>query len=193
MDKALIFGAAALIINFIGYVPYIKGIFEGTVKPQRITWGIWSILTLVAFINQMLNGGGYSSLFFGSTTALVMVVFVLSLRKGVGGASAFDRLVLVTSALLFAYWAMSRDTYYSTLIAVAIDGVGALPTVLKAYKSPETEVYLQWMLAAVAGLLSMAAVPTVSLILVVYPAYIFIMNAVIVAAKYLGMKRVANT
>lgn len=90
MDKALIFGASALIVNLIGYIPYIKGIFDGLVKPQRITWGIWSILTFVGFINQGLNGGGYSTYFFGSTTALVFIVFVLSFRKGVGGGSSFD-------------------------------------------------------------------------------------------------------
>ena len=189
MDKALIIGIAALIVNFVGYVPYIKGIFEGKVKPQRITWGIWSILTLVAFVNQVMNGGGWSSLFFGSTTALVLLVFVLSMRKGVGGSSRFDQIILVVAALLFAYWAFSRDTYYSTLIAVAIDGVGALPTVLKAYRLPETEVYLQWVLAGIAGLLSMAAVPSISFILVVYPAYVFLMNVVVVGAKYLGTKK----
>lgn len=189
MDKALIIGTAALIVNFIGYVPYIKGIVEGKVRPQRITWGIWSILTLIAFINQLVNGGGWSSLFFGSTTALVIVVFALSLRKGVGGGSRFDKLILVTAAVLFVYWAFSKDTYYSTLIAVAIDGIGALPTVVKAYRSPHTEAYLQWLLAAVAGLLSMLAVPAFWFILVVYPAYVVVMNSVIVVAKYVGTKR----
>ncbi len=192
MDKALFFGFTALILNFIGYVPYIRGIFEGKVKPQRITWGIWSILTLVAFVNQVMNGGGWSSLFFGSTTALVLLVFIISMRKGVGGSSRFDQIILGVAALLFTYWIFSQDTYYSTLIAVAIDGVGALPTVIKAYRQPDTEVYLQWVLAGIAGLFSMVAVPAYSFILLVYPAYVFLMNAVVVVAKYLGTKKEAG-
>ena len=191
MDKVLFFGTAALVINIVGYVPYIRGIFSGKVKPQRITWGIWSILTLVAFVNQVLNGGGYSTLFFGSTAALVLIVFILSIRKGVGGGTNFDKAVLVVATLLLAYWIFSRDTYYSTLIAIAIDSAGALPSIIKAYKSPETEVYLQWLLAAIAGLLSMFAVPTISFILIAYPAYVFVMNTVIVIAKYLGQKKIA--
>jgi hypothetical protein len=35
----------------------------------------------------------------------------------------------------------------------------------------------------------MAAMPTFAYILVVYPAYVFVMNAAIVAAKFLGTKR----
>jgi hypothetical protein len=192
MDKFLIFGAAALAVNAIGYVPYIRGIFAGIVKPQRITWGIWSILTVIAFINQVANGGGYSTLFFGSTAALVILVFALSIPKGVGGATTFDKTILTVAALLFIYWIASRNTYSSTLIAVIIDAVGALPTVRKAYLAPETEVYLQWVLAGVAGVLSLLAIPSLSLILAVYPLYIFLMNTVVVVAKYLGSVRQTN-
>jgi hypothetical protein len=37
----------------------------------------------------------------------------------------------------------------------------------------------------------MVAVPTASLILLVYPAYVFLMNAVVVIAKYMGTKKAA--
>lgn len=186
MDKLLLFGLAAVIVNLIGYVPYIRGVLTGDVKPQRVTWGIWTILTTIAFVNQIVNGGGYSVLFFGSTVALVGIVFVLSLFKGIGGASKFDRSVLVASALLFIVWIVLRESYYSTLFAVTIDAIGALPTLIKAYRQPETEMYLQWILAAFGGLLGMVALPKFAFILVVYPLYVVIMNSAIVLTKYLG-------
>ena len=189
MDKYLIFGVAALIVNIVGYVPYIRGIFSGKVKPQRVTWGLWAILTTIAFINQVLNHGGYSSLFFGSTVFLVITVFALSIRKGIGRATKFDLAVLSGAALLFVAWIVSRDTRSSTLIAVFIDGLAAFPTFIKAYRAPHTEAYLQWILAAVSGLLSMLAVTRADYILYVYPLYVLGMNAAIVLAKFFGERR----
>ncbi|HEX3081770.1 MAG TPA: hypothetical protein VHQ86_00810, partial [Candidatus Saccharimonadia bacterium] len=171
MSVTIAFGILAVILNAIGYVPYIRGILTGAVRPQRVTWGIWTILTTVASVNQIINGGGWSTLFFGSTTILVMIVFALSLtRRGIGGASAFDRAVLASSLILTVFWVSARDTHLSTYIAVAIDGVGALPTIVKAFRRPHTELYLQWVLAAVAGACSFAAVTRPATVLYVYPA-----------------------
>ena len=189
-DKLFWPGLLSVIINLIGYVPYIRGIFKGTVKPQRITWGIWVVLTSITFINQVMNGGGYSAYFFGSTTILVTIVFLLSIKRGMGGRSKFDLLVLFASLALFELWAVTRDTRTTTIIAVMIDCIAALPTLYKAYIHPETEVYLQWILAAVAGFFSMLAVGTsTDYILYIYPLYIVIMNGLIVLAKFAGSRK----
>jgi hypothetical protein len=178
------FGVAALVVNVAGYIPYFAGIFSGRVKPQRITWGIWSILTTIAFVNQVANHGGYSSLFFGSTVLLVVTVFILSIKRGLGGSSGFDKGILIAAAVLFLVWIITRDTRISTILAVTIDGIGALPTLKKAYLRPDTEVYAQWVLAAISGVLSTLAVPKPDYILYVYPLYVVVMNAAIVAAKF---------
>jgi hypothetical protein len=163
-------GIGALILNFIGYVPYIGGILKHVVKPQRMTWGIWTILTTIAAVNQIQNGGSFSSLFFASTAILVTITFLLSLRYGMGGASKLDLVCLCLSLILFAYWVIEKDTRISTLIAVAIDLIAATPTVVKTYKKPETEIYTQWVLAAVGGLLSILAVPRLVWALMIYPS-----------------------
>lgn len=189
-DKLFWLGLISIIINLIGYVPYIQGIFKGTVKPQRITWGIWVVLTSITFINQVINGGGYSAYFFGSTTLLVTTVFLLSIKRGMGGRSKFDLFVLFASLALFALWVVIRDTRTTTIIAVMIDCIAALPTLYKAYIHPETEVYLQWILAAVAGFFSMLAVGTsTDYILYIYPLYIVLMNGLIVLAKFAGSRK----
>lgn len=180
------FGILAVILNLIGFVPYVRDILRNKVKPQRITWGIWTILTTIAFANQVLNGGGYSSYFFGSAALLVSVVFILSFQHGVGGSSVFDRVILGLAIVLFGYWFTVHNTRLSTELAVAIDAVGALPTILKAYDMPKTESYPQWVFAAIGGLFSLLAIEKRDYILFLYPVYIFIMNSIIVVAKYSG-------
>lgn len=180
-------GVGSVILNAIGYFPYITGVLRGQVRPQRITWGIWSVLTTIAFVNQVANKGGYSTYFFGSTTLLVVTVFCLSVKRGMGGKSKFDIAVLFATLLLFAAWAVTRNTHGTTLIAIVIDGIAALPTVYKTYMRPETEAYLQWIMAAVGGLLSMLAISQRGdYILYAYPAYVIVMNAIIVLAKFVA-------
>jgi hypothetical protein len=180
----LALGVLALVLNVIGYIPYVRDILHGKVKPQRITWGIWTILTTIAAVNQVKNGGGYSSLFFISTVILVATTFVLSLKRGMGGASMLDKICLGLTVALFAYWATLHDTRISTLIAVIIDGVGAVPTVVKTYKHPDTESYPQWVLAGLGGFLTLLSVSRLDWALLIYPAYVFVMNGVIVGTKF---------
>lgn len=179
-----LFGAGALLLNLIGYIPYIRDILRGMVKPHRVTWAVWTILTTIAAFNQVANGGGYSSLFFVSTAFLVTLVLILSFRYGMGGASVLDRFCLIAAIFLLIYWITVRDTYVSTILAVVIDTIGAIPTIVKVYHNPKTETYTQWCFAAIGGLLTMLAVPQFTMILVLYPFYIAIMNSLIVGVKY---------
>ena len=189
-DKLFWLGLVSVVFNFIGYYPYITSILKGVVKPQRISWSLWSVLVGIAFVNQIHNGGGYSSYFVGSTFLLVFTVFVLSFKKGVGGASKLDITCLVAALLLFIAWAITKDTRITTIIVVLIDGIGALPTVHKAFVRPDTEAYLQWLTSMVAAFFSILAVIGHDYILFVYPVYVIVMNGVIVVSKYLGTQRV---
>ncbi len=177
-------GAASLVLNVVGYVPYIRDILRGIVKPQRITWGIWTILVSVTAANQVLNNGGWSSLFVASTAVLVATTFILSFRFGMGGSSRVDRWCLVLAGVLIVYWLATQDTRFSTLIAVCIDAIGAVPTLIKTYHHPETEAYTQWVMSAIAGVCSIAAVSRWDWVLFIYPAYVAVMNGAIVATKY---------
>lgn len=163
----LTLGILALVLNAIGFIPYIRDILRGKVKPQRITWGIWTILTTIAAVNQVQNGGGWSSLFFISTVFLVATTFLLSLKRGMGGASKLDMICLAAAIVLFGYWATLHNTRISTLVAVIIDGIGAIPTVIKTYHRPDTESYPQWVLAGIGGLCTTLAVARVDWALIV--------------------------
>lgn len=187
----LAIGIISAIINIIGYFPYIKDILKGKVKPHRITWGIWTLLTSIIAVNQVLNKGGYSSLFFISTSFLVLTTFILSIKYGHGGAAKLDIFCLFSALLLLAYWVTLQETRISTLIAISIDVLAFIPTLLKTYKLPDTESYLQWMLAGLGGFLSLLAVPKLDWILIIYPLYIIVANYLIVSIKYFREKFIA--
>lgn len=178
-------GIIAVIVNLIGYIPYIRDIYVGKVRPQRITWGLWLILTSVTAVNQVRNGGGWSSLFFITTSVLVLITFLLSLKRGIGGGSKTDFICLGMAGLLLVYWVLTRDSKNSTYIAIAIDAVGLIPTILKTRIDPSSETYIQWVMAAIAGVFTMLSVGRFVVVLLAYPMYIIVGNGAIVLTKYI--------
>jgi hypothetical protein len=193
MNIKAILGIVAFVVNLIGYVPYIRDVYVGKVKPHRVSWFIWMILTGIVAYNQVRNGGGWSSLFFISTTFLVTIVFILSLTRGITEISHIDKICLVSALVLLGYWVTLRDTNFSTYLAVIIDAIGLTPTIIKTLKNPETESYIQWVLAAVAGVFTVLSVAKMELVLIVYPIYIIIGNGCIVAAKYLSPNKTVDS
>jgi hypothetical protein len=182
----LVFGVLALGLNVFGYVPYIRDIIRGRVQPQRVSWVIWMVLVGITAVNQVRNGGGWSSLFVISIASACAIVALLSLRYGVGGSTRLDKGILGLALILMIYWMTVQDTHVSTVLAVAIDAVACLPTLIKTYRSPETETYAQWMISGTAGLIAAFAVTRIEWVLLLYPTYVFVMNGMIVAAKYSG-------
>lgn len=189
MNRELIFGLLSVLVNIAGFIPYIRDILAQKVKPQRITWTIWTILTGIAFYNQVQNGGGYSVYFFGSTFFLVVTVLLLSIKYGFKETTRFDIGCLLLALGLLGVFLVTKNTTYTTYLAAGIDMLGALPTVYKTYRHPETEAYAQWVMAAIAGFFSMLALTTFSFLLIAYPLYVFLMNTVIVATKYFAERK----
>lgn len=55
-----IVGTIAVVLTFVGYVPYIRDTLKGKTKPHVYTWFVWGLVTLAAFALQMSAhaGGG---------------------------------------------------------------------------------------------------------------------------------------
>jgi hypothetical protein len=177
-------GILALVLNLIGYALYIRDILHGAARPQRIGWFIWAILNIIGAVNQVLNKGGYSSLFFVSLAFMVVIIFLLSLKYGQGGASRVDFISLALALGLLAYWVTVRDTRLSTLLAVFIDSIGLGLTLLKTYRKPESETYAMWILIGIAGILSLFSLPRIDWVIIIYPAYIAAGNSAVILTKF---------
>lgn len=186
MSRDLFFGLAGAVLVLFNIGVALRAIFAGKFKPHRVTYGIFSLITLVTFSNQVINGGGYSALFLGISFIGVSFMFLLSFKYGMGGTSTLDKFTLFAALLLALYWILSGDSRYSTVIAIAIDVIALVPTVHKAYVHPKTEIYLNWLIGSFGGLLSAFAITEMDWILFIFPLYIFFANFFVVGAKYFG-------
>lgn len=162
-------GVLSGIFSASGYIPYIRDILARKTKPERASWLIWTVLTVIAFFTQFAKGASYSLWLPALETCGLTIVLFLSIQFGVGGLQKRDLAALY--------------------ITIGIDAIGTILTVQKAYEKPETETLSTWLLVASAGILGMLAVGQWNTILLSYPFYIFLANGATASAMLLGEKR----
>ncbi|MCF7834353.1 MAG: hypothetical protein K9L98_03465 [Candidatus Pacebacteria bacterium] len=183
-----ILGYSSAIFITASTIPYIRDILLKKTKPERMTWFIWSILLLIAFFAQLAEGASWSLLATGVDCIAIIIIFILSLKYGVGGATKLDIFAIVGAGVGLIIWYLTKEPLLALLITIAIDICAALPTIIKTYKKPHTETLSAYVLCAVGGLLSAFSVGELNFSLLVFPIWIFILNYSIVISGYFGNK-----
>src|SRR3990167_2698669 len=172
-------GILAGILALVGYIPYIYTTIRGKTRPNKATWIIWTVIGGLIAFSYLFEGDkntiwlplGY---FIGP-----LVVAILSFRYGYSEWSKLDIACLVVGAISIIPWIISDNAIFTLLINVFIDATGAIPTVVKTYREPETEDFSAWTIFFVANTLELLAIEQWNLA-AIYPIYLFILAASIV-------------
>lgn len=183
------FGIVSGLLSALCYIPYIRDILADKTKPERASWFIWTCLGTIAFFSQFSKGATDSLWLTGVQTVGVTMIFLLSLKKGMGGFGKRDILSLLGAAFGLVLWFFTNDAAYALLLVIFIDSLGAFLTVMKAYEYPESETEITWTLAGISGIFAVASVGKIHFILVIYPLYTAIINLAVVTAIHLGKRR----
>lgn len=76
-------------------------------------------------------------------------------------------------------WFITKDGNMAILFSIAADGLAALPTIVKAYRYPETETGWMWLSAAINGLLTLLTVVDWTFAHYGFPLYIILVDLII--------------
>lgn len=185
-DLFWMFGLLSGILSAACYIPYIRGIIRHEVKPERASWLIWSVLTVIGFFSNLAIGATHSLWLPGIQGLGVIIVFLLSLRIGYGGLLRRDIVTLSLSALTLVIWYFTNQPLIALYLTVLIDCMGGYLTIVKAYEEPHTETPLTWALSGCAGFFAVLSVGRWEVSLLLYPLYIFLVNSAVVVAILLG-------
>lgn len=193
-DIASIAGKLAGIISLAAYVPYILSIFRKETKPNRASWIIWAIVSSIIALSYREAGASYAFLapvgyVIGST-----IVFILSIRYGVGGWTPFDRRCLIGAAISLVVWRIFNSPMSALLINLFINLLGTLPTLRKVWYQPETENKVFWSLVLLGTLVNLFAVEKWIFSMAVYPvSMIFLIGIVTVPVLWTKRPRAMGT
>lgn len=180
-----IIGITAGILAISGYIPYIISILRGKTKPDRATWLIWTIVGGILAFSYIATGDmkaiwlplGY---FLGP-----FITMLLSIRYGYSRWSKLDTVCVVIASVSLLPWLIAKDPIITLLINVFIDATGAIPTIVKTYKEPETEDFTAWIIFFTANTLELFAITEWSLS-EIYPIYLFVLAGTMVSLILLG-------
>jgi hypothetical protein len=181
MDYKTILGVTAVIVGFIGYVPYFRNIFKNKTKPHAFSWLVWGILTAIAFVGQVVGKGGAGTWVTGFTALICFSIFALSLIKGRRDFPLVDWLCLAGAGLTLVLWALTKNPLTAIILVTFIDMLGFFPTFRKAYLEPNSETAFTYTLSGLKFLISIFALGTLSTLTILYPASLIITNLGFVA------------
>jgi NADH:ubiquinone oxidoreductase subunit 2 (subunit N) len=169
-----------------GAPPYLFDIIKGKTKPERATWFIWGMLGVIAFVSQFNLHGGWSLVFVGFDATGSVLVFLLSLKYGIGGWKTVDKIALIVATVGVILSVVAHRPVVALLGVVLADLSGAVLTFIKTYHAPSSETTITWLFIGTASLFGALSVGKIDWGLLIFPIYLVFANFGVVAAQALG-------
>jgi len=180
------FALASALIVLAGAPFYLYDILKGTTKPERTTWLIWTMLSLIAFVSQFKLGAHWSLLFVGLEASGNFIVYLLALKYGVGGWRLQDKWALAVAVLGITVSLVTHSPLVALVSVLVADSAGAVLTIYKAFLMPKSETAIMWVFLGLSAALSGASVGHWYLQLLLYPIYLTAMSFLVPIAQLTG-------
>ena len=169
------------LIGTAGALAYLVDTVKGKVKPNRVSFLLWSIAPLIAFAAQIKQGVGLESLMTFSTGFLPLLTFAASFvnKKAEWKITRFDLVCGFLSVIGLALWLITKVGNIAIFFSIVADGLAAIPTVVKAFKYPETELAWPWIATVFGVVLTLLTLSTWTFANSGFIIYILIIDAII--------------
>lgn len=170
----------------LGSLYYFYETIRGKAKPNRATWLLWGIFPLVIFIGQRAQGvdaAAFVSLASGSIPFLVVAASFLN-ERAYWKTQALDYVCAGVAAGGITLWAFTNNANFAIAFALFADAAAALPTVLKAYKYPETESWIAFAFGVVGAIICLLALKVWTFENYAFIVWILVVNAAIAVLAF---------
>jgi hypothetical protein len=177
----------AAIASLFGSFAYIRSMFKGGAKPNRITWFMWSIAPFIAAAASITSGVGWAVVPVLISGISPFLIFTASFfhRGAYWKLAKFDYLCGVLSALALLLWYLTENPNLAIAFAIASDALAAAPTLTKAWRSPETESWWPYAIGIFSPLTSFLVASSFTFAQVAFPSYLSLINLLLVLAVHL--------
>ncbi len=184
IELVAVLGVSAGAIGIADTIPYVRDTLRGVTRPHRGTWLIWGVLAVVVCLSQYADGASWSLIMAAVQAVLTSLIFVLSIRRGEGGLSPTELVMIAIAAGGVVGWIVADEPLVATVCVVAADLIGAAMMVPKTYRDPQSETLVTFAFASVGGALAAGAVGAVDVSLLLYPVYYCLVNGAIALLIY---------
>jgi len=169
--------AISSILAFISYIVYIVAILKGEAKPHRTTRFVLVLITSLATASLFAQGSIVTIWLSGVFTFGCIIIFLLSLKFGMGGVAKTDILCLILSLSGIIIWKITSNPMYGLFASIAADLAAQIPMLIKTYRFPKTEVWTFYSLDVLASIFSLLALQRWTIQEFAYPLYIILIDS----------------
>ncbi len=171
------------LLGAAGSVAYLIDTVRGKVKPNRVSFLLWSIAPLIAFFAQIKQGVGLAALMTFSTGFQPLTVFIASFvnKQAEWKLTGFDLLCGILSLVGLVLWMITKVGNVAIVFSIVADGLASVPTIVKAYKYPDTEIAWPWIATAFGVVLTLLTLSTFTFANSGFIFYILVVDTLIYA------------
>ncbi len=170
-----------VIIQFIGGLSYLIDTVKGKIQPNKVSWLLWSIAPLIAFIAEIKQGIGILSLTTFIVGFVPLLIFISSFvnKKAEWKLNAFDLTYGLLSIIGLILWYITKVGNVAIFFSILADGLASIPTIVKSYKEPETENHLPFTLGIPNSVIAILTIRNWNFQSYGFPAYLLFVNSII--------------
>lgn len=139
-------------------ITYVVSIARGKSKPHRMTRFILAFVLTLNFISILAAHGNMgATIFAGIIFAQGLIIFLMSIWRGMGGSSLFDYVCLGIAIVGIIGWKITGNPIVGILFSILADFSAYLPAFIKTWKYPHTESPWYYFLGVLASFFSLIA------------------------------------
>lgn len=175
-----IFIAISSTLALISPLVYSRAILRGEARPHRTTRLVLLLITSLTTASLFAQHDRVAIWLAGVSTLQSILIFILSLKYGMGGWTKTDLACLAIALFGILLWKTTENPTLALYSAIAADFTGMVPAIIKTYRWPNTEVWSFFLLDVFAAGFSLLALNRWTLQEYSYPMYILLINLVMV-------------
>lgn len=182
-------------LQFVGGLSYLVDTVKGKIKPNKVSWLLWSIAPLIAFFAEINQGVGIQALTTFIVGFVPLLVFIASFvnKQAEWRLTRFDIVCGALSLMGLALWLITRVGNVAILFSIVADGLAAIPTIIKSYNEPETENDLVYLFGVVNAAIGLLVIETWNFQHYAFPLYLLILCSILVLLiRFRLGKRLSN-
>ena len=192
IDYKIVLGAAATILGFIGYVPYVRDTLRGTTRPHIFSWLTWGIMETIAFFAQVAKGAGAGAWATGTSAVIMFFIIGITLTHADKQIRPFDWVALFGALVGIVLWRLTNSPLLAIIFVTIADAFGFIPTFRKAYRKPHEETLFEYVCSAMKWIVSLPAIGAFNLATALYPISLIFTNSAFVIMALVRRKSILS-